>query len=59
MFQGLFVIKNMFFALNLLARVVLLVPRFIKDAVVEVPDALAEFICELLKLHGFDDICLE
>ncbi|CUA75336.1 hypothetical protein RSOLAG22IIIB_05837 [Rhizoctonia solani] len=56
---GLFLAKNIFFALNLLMRVVLLVPRLLKEALAEVPDVLAGFICEMLRLHGFDDICPE
>ncbi|CUA72716.1 hypothetical protein RSOLAG22IIIB_10250 [Rhizoctonia solani] len=56
---GLFLAKNLFFALNLLMRVVLLVPRVLKEAMAEVPDVLAGFICEMLRLHGFDDICPE
>ncbi|KAH7335573.1 hypothetical protein B0J17DRAFT_670655 [Rhizoctonia solani] len=56
---GLLFAKNIFFALILLMRVVLSVPRLLKEALVKVPDVLAGFICEMLRLHGFDDICPE
>jgi hypothetical protein len=55
--KGLYFIKNLLLALALLLRVVLVIPRLFVGVVREVPDALVDFICDVLQLHGYEDIC--
>jgi hypothetical protein len=47
----------MIVALNALMRVIIIVPQLLKQVLAEVPDALASFICDLLRSQGFDDVC--
>ncbi|CAE6472981.1 unnamed protein product [Rhizoctonia solani] len=58
-YGGLMAVKNLFFALTSFTRVVFLIPRFLKGALGEVPDILANFICDILRIYGFDDVCPE
>ncbi|KAG8754884.1 ATPase with role in protein import into the ER [Ceratobasidium sp. 423] len=48
-YGGLMVIKGLFFALNSFTRVVFLVPQLLKKALGEVPDILANLICDILR----------
>jgi hypothetical protein len=57
--QGLMVIKGLIFALSLLTHIVFLIPRLLKGALGEVSDVLASLICNILRVHGFNDICPE
>ncbi|KAG8687179.1 hypothetical protein FRC11_007642 [Ceratobasidium sp. 423] len=58
-YSGLMAVKNLFFAFTSFTRVVFLIPRLLKGALDEVPDILANFICDILRIYGFDDVCPE
>ncbi|KAG8702732.1 hypothetical protein FRC11_011233, partial [Ceratobasidium sp. 423] len=58
-YGGLMVIKGLLFALSSLTRVVFLIPQLLKEALGEVSDILANVICDILRVHGFNNVCPE
>jgi hypothetical protein len=57
--QGLLAVRNLCLMLSLFIRMVFLIPRLVKEALAEVPDILVNFICDVLRVYGFDDVCPE